>query len=87
MGVGVPVIGTRVDGFPDTLAGNRGILVSPEDPQSLASALEQVLDRRLSTDTAAARVWAHQFDTERVATVYEETYEDLRQRPGKELAA
>lgn len=87
MGVGVPVIGTRVDGFPDTLAGNRGILVSPEDPQALASALEHVLDRRLITDTTAARSWAQQFDTEQVATVYEQTYEDLRQRPTTELAA
>lgn len=87
MGVGVPVIGTRVDGFPDTLAGNRGILVSPEDPEALAGALEQVLDQRLRTDTAAARVWAQQFDTERVATIYEQTYEDLRQRPAAELAA
>lgn len=87
MGVGVPVIGTRVDGFPDTLAGNRGILVAPEDPQALAGALEQVLDRRLVTDTTAARLWAQQFDTERIATVYEQSYEDLRQGPGKELAA
>jgi len=87
MGVGVPVIGTRVDGFPHTLADNRGILVSPEDPQALAGALEQVLDRRLITDTAAARVWAQQFDPERVATVYEQTYDDLRQRLATELAA
>lgn len=87
MGIGVPVIGTRVDGFPDTLADNRGILVSPEDPEALARALEQVLDGRLRPDTAAARVWARQFETERVATVYEQTYNDLRQPPTTELAA
>lgn len=87
MGVGVPVIGTRVDGFPDTLAANRGILVSPEDPEALAGALEQVLDRRLRPDIHAARAWAQQFDTERVATVYQQTYDELRQPPTTELAA
>jgi glycosyltransferase involved in cell wall biosynthesis len=79
MGLGVPVVGTNVDGFPDTLADRRGIMVSPEDPEALAGALEQVLARRLRPDTAAARVWARQFDTERVAAVYEQTYNDLSQ--------
>jgi glycosyltransferase involved in cell wall biosynthesis len=87
MGVGVPVIGTRVDGFPDTLAGNRGILVPPEDPGALAAALEQVLDRRLSTDTTAARAWAQQFATARVAAVYEQTYLELCRPPATELVA
>jgi len=87
MGIGVPVIGTRVDGFPDTLADNRGILVSPEDPEALAGVLEQVLAGRLRPDTAAARVWARQLDTERVAAVYEQTYIDLRQAPTTELAS
>jgi len=35
----------------------------------------------LRPDTAAARVWARQFDTERVATVYEQSYNDLREAP------
>ena len=86
MGLGVPVVGTNVDGFPETLADRRGIMVSTEDPEALAVALEQVLAERLRPDTAAARVWARQFDTERVATVYERTYNDLRPAPTPELA-
>lgn len=87
MGLGVPVVGTRVDGFPATLADRRGILVSPEDPDALAHALEQVLDRRLRPDTSAARVWAEQFAIERVVAVYEQTYHELRQAPTPELAS
>ncbi|MGO9955255.1 MAG: glycosyltransferase family 4 protein [Solirubrobacteraceae bacterium] len=87
MGLGVPVVGTLVDGFPDTLADRRGILVSPEDPEALARALEQVLAGRSRPDTAAARVWARQFDPERVAAVYEQTYNDLRHAPTTELAS
>ena len=86
MGLGVPVVGTNVDGFPETLADGRGIMVSPEDPEALAVALEQVLAGWLRPDTAAARVWARQFDTERVATVYEQDYNDLRRAPAPELA-
>jgi glycosyltransferase involved in cell wall biosynthesis len=87
MGLGVPVVGTHVDGFPDTLADGRGIMVSPEDPEALARALEQVLAGRSRPDTAAARVWARQFDTERVAALYEQTYNDLRQAPTPGLAS
>jgi glycosyltransferase involved in cell wall biosynthesis len=86
MGLGVPVVGTNVDGFPETLGERRGIMVSPDDPEALGVALEQVLAGRLRPDTAAARVWARQFGTERVATVYEQTYDDLRRAPTPERA-
>src|SRR4051812_36597296 len=56
MGLGVPVVGTDVDGFPDTLAERRGIIVAPEDPQALARALEDVLSGRRQPDVAAAPV-------------------------------
>jgi glycosyltransferase involved in cell wall biosynthesis len=77
MGLGVPVIGTDVDGFPDTLGERRGIIVPPEDPRALAHALEQVLAGRLVPDTAGARHWAERFETGRVARVYEESYGEL----------
>jgi glycosyltransferase involved in cell wall biosynthesis len=32
MGLGVPVVGTNVDGFPETLAAGRGVIVASEDP-------------------------------------------------------
>jgi glycosyltransferase involved in cell wall biosynthesis len=77
MGLGVPVVGTTVDGFPETLADHRGIMVSPDDPAALAAALEGVLTGRLRTDTNAARRWARQFEIGLVAGLYEQTYEDL----------
>ena len=64
MGLGVPVVGTNVDGFPETLADRRGIIVPAEDPQALAIALEQILAGHSRPDTAAARTWARQFETE-----------------------
>jgi glycosyltransferase involved in cell wall biosynthesis len=86
MSLGVPVVGTRVDGFPDTLAERRGILVPPEDPDALAHALELVLARELLPDTVAARIWARQFETERVAAVYERSYSELRRAATAEPA-
>jgi glycosyltransferase involved in cell wall biosynthesis len=77
MGLGVPVVGTTVDGFPDTLAGRRRILAPPEDPEALARALEDVLVGRRRPDMTAARVWACQFNADRVARVYEHTYAEL----------
>ncbi len=77
MGLGVPVIGTDVDGFPATLGGGRGIIVASEDPVALAAAIDGVLAGRLSVDAAAARRFARAFEPERVAGIYEETYRGL----------
>jgi len=77
MGLGVPVIGTDVDGLPGTLGGGRGIIVAPEDPTALAAAVDGVLAGRLSVDAAAARRFARAFEPERVAGIYEETYRGL----------
>jgi glycosyltransferase involved in cell wall biosynthesis len=87
MGLGVPVVGTRVDGFPATLADGRGIIVAPEDPQALAIALEQILSGQSRPDTTAAREWAAQFETEQVTTVYEQAYCELVKPGAPELAA
>jgi glycosyltransferase involved in cell wall biosynthesis len=87
MGLGVPVVGTNVDGFPDTLANGRGVIVASEDPPALAVALEQILAGQSRPDTVAARAWARQFETERVTSVYEQAYSDLIQPGAPELAA
>ncbi|MBA3865324.1 MAG: glycosyltransferase [Solirubrobacterales bacterium] len=87
MALGVPAIGTDVDGFPATLGEGRGNVVPPEDPAALAAALEGVLSGDLRTDLAAARVWARQFDTARVAGVYEQDYRNLLLAPAPDLAA
>jgi glycosyltransferase involved in cell wall biosynthesis len=77
MALGVPIIGTRVDGFPETLADRRGVIVEPDDPPALAAALEDVLSGRRTTDLAGARAWARRFAVEHVASVYERDYLDL----------
>jgi glycosyltransferase involved in cell wall biosynthesis len=87
MGLGVPVVGTNVDGFPETLADGRGIIVPSEDPQALAVALERILAGESRPDTRSARTWARQFETERIATVYEQSYSELVKPGASELAA
>ncbi|MGI8594085.1 MAG: glycosyltransferase, partial [Solirubrobacteraceae bacterium] len=77
MGLGVPVVGTRVDGFPETLAAGRGLIVEPDNPAAMAAALEDVLSGRRATDVVAARAWAQRFGTERVASQYERDYFEL----------
>lgn len=77
MGLGVPVVGTDVDGFPETLGGGRGVMVAPDDPAALAVAVDDVLTGRRRVDAAAARRFAQRFAPERVATVYEEVYRAL----------
>jgi glycosyltransferase involved in cell wall biosynthesis len=81
MGLGVPVIGTDVDGLPDTLAEGRGIVVPSEDPQALATAIDDVLRGRRSTDLEGARCYASQFAIDRVAAEYAACYRDLAQEP------
>jgi glycosyltransferase involved in cell wall biosynthesis len=77
MGLGVPVIGTRVDGFPDTLANGRGLIVEPDDPPALATALHDLLCGRRTTNVAGARAWARSFGIEQVASRYERDYVKL----------
>jgi glycosyltransferase involved in cell wall biosynthesis len=87
MALGVPVVGTDVDGFPETLGAGRGVIVPAEDPEALAAALEGVLAGVLRPDTGAARSWARRFEIERVANVYERAYEEVRVSPTRELVA
>jgi len=47
MACGKPVIGTRVGGVPEVItSGDVGILVDPEDPETLAQAISEALDRK-----------------------------------------
>jgi glycosyltransferase involved in cell wall biosynthesis len=87
MALGVPVVGTDVDGFPETLGGGRGVIVPAEDSEALAAALEGVLAGVLQPDTAAARTWARRFEIERVTDVYERAYEEVRIAVPPELVA
>lgn len=78
--VGLPVVGTRVDGAPEAVAEQQtGLLVNPEDPGKLADAVATIaenaeLARRLG-DAGARR--ARQFGHERFVARIEEIYERL----------
>ena len=76
LGLGVPVIGTTVDGLALTLAEGRGVLVPPEDPRALASALSRVLAGE-HPDPAPGRAYARQFTPSAAAAVYARAYRQL----------
>jgi glycosyltransferase involved in cell wall biosynthesis len=76
MGLGVPVVGTAVDGLAHTLAEGRGILVPPEDPPALAAALSRVLAGE-RPDPVPGLAYARQFTPSAAATVYACAYSQL----------
>ena len=78
MALGVAVIGTDVDGFPETLAGGRGLMVGAEDPIALATAIDDLLTGGRRTDLAGARTYARQFSAESVTAGYASAYRGLR---------
>ncbi len=86
MALGVPVVGTAVEGLEHVLGQGRGIAVASEDPEELARALASLLEGRARTDLQAARRYAAKFTIERVADLYEHTYIELLGRPRAEAA-
>src|SRR5690349_14152993 len=76
LGLGVPVIGTAVDGLAHTLGDGRGVLVPPEDPPALAAALARVLAGR-RPDPGLGRAYAQQFTPSAAAEVYLDAYRHL----------
>jgi glycosyltransferase involved in cell wall biosynthesis len=76
LGLGVPVVGTAVDGLAVTLSGGRGILVPPDDPPALADALSRVLAGQ-RPDPVPGLSYARQFTAQAAAEVYYRAYSDL----------
>jgi glycosyltransferase involved in cell wall biosynthesis len=74
MRLGVPVVGTAVEGLPATLGSRRGVLVPPEDPDALAAAIEGVLSGRRRPDPGRARRYAETFTPARVTSAYAREY-------------
>lgn len=70
LGLGVPVIGTAVEGLPFTLGEDRGILVRREDPTALAEAIDAVLDGSVRPDPAPGRAYAGRFTIAAVSAAY-----------------
>ena len=76
LGLGVPVVGTAVDGLARTLGGGRGVLVPPDDPAALAAALSRVLAGE-RPDPGPGRAYAQQFTPSAAAAAYLEAYQHL----------
>jgi glycosyltransferase involved in cell wall biosynthesis len=91
LGQGVPVIGSRRGGIPEVVQdGVTGLLFDPEDPGSLAGALQALCDeprRREMASRGPASV-AHLLDEDRFISAHETLYLDLigaghtQQQPG-----
>jgi glycosyltransferase involved in cell wall biosynthesis len=76
LGLGVPVVGTRVDGLARTLENGRGVLVPPDDPHALAAALSRVLGGE-RPDPRPGRAYARQFTPSAAAAMYADAYRHL----------
>ncbi len=76
LGLGVPVVGTAVDGLAHTLGDGRGVLVPPEDPPALAAALARVL-AGVRPDAGPGRAYAQQFTPSAAAALYLDAYRRL----------
>jgi glycosyltransferase involved in cell wall biosynthesis len=87
MSLGVPVVGTAVEGLPGVLGDGRGVLVAPEDPAALADAIAGVLSGHLRTDLRAARRYARGFRPQAIAARYAAAYRDLYATSGTVSAA
>jgi glycosyltransferase involved in cell wall biosynthesis len=74
MGLGVPVVGTAVEGLPLTLGQGRGHLVAPEDPRALAAGIAAILRGEQRTDLDGGRAYARRFEAGPVAERYAAIY-------------
>ncbi|GAA4236317.1 glycosyltransferase family 4 protein [Actinomadura meridiana] len=86
IGAGVPLIATAVSSNADlVLAGETGLLVRPEDPDGLATAISALLDDPAAAARMAARAREHigdWFTPEHLGAVLDETYRGTSRRPG-----
>lgn len=81
MAAGLPVVASRVAGLSDVVA-EAGMLVAPQDPRSLAAAVDSLLmstEKRTILSQAGLRR-AQNFTIEATATSYIALYEDLIRR-------
>lgn len=90
--MGVPVVGTAVDGVVEAIdSGKRGgLLVPPEQSEQLAAALRQVLQDRALAERliAEGKTWAwERFDAREMVRLIESIYVEELQRRGIALPA
>jgi phosphatidyl-myo-inositol alpha-mannosyltransferase len=84
MAAGATVVASALDGYRNVATDGRdALLVPPDDPHLLATALDRVVtDRQLSTELRAAGARrAEDFAMTRLAERYLEIYDEIRRRP------
>ena len=78
MSMGVPVVATSVGGNVELVEdGRTGVLVEPEDPEAIASAVESIVeDRELAKrlSVGAARLVAERYSWDVAVDMYLEVY-------------
>jgi glycosyltransferase involved in cell wall biosynthesis len=80
MAAGTPIVTTNVGGIPDLLSPAEGVLVAPEDPKALATAMRATLDDRAAATARARAAQLRQraeFDVGPWSARYESIYRDL----------
>jgi len=78
---GKPVVGSNVGGIPELVSEERyGLLVPPADPEALATAMEQAMER--SWDVGILRARAEEYGWPAIADDLLQVYEELGSRPG-----
>jgi glycosyltransferase involved in cell wall biosynthesis len=82
LGLGVPVVGTDVEGLTTTLGEGRGVLVPPEDPPAMAAALRRVLAGE-HPSAEPGMTYAARYTPNVVAERYARVYLDLAAAKGR----
>jgi glycosyltransferase involved in cell wall biosynthesis len=82
LGLGVPVVGTDVEGLTSTLGEGRGVLVPPEDPPAMAAALRRVLAGEYPPPEPGM-AYAACYSPALVAERYAQVYLDLAAATGR----
>jgi glycosyltransferase involved in cell wall biosynthesis len=89
MSCGVPVVATNIGGLPELIEdGTSGYLCPLNDVDAFTDRIRSILanESTLTTMSAAARLRAEHFDSERVIPVYEEYYRAVLEQTGVMLA-
>jgi glycosyltransferase involved in cell wall biosynthesis len=81
MSRGLPVLATRFGGIPEVVEdGKTGILMSPEDTDGMASAIERLasqVNERREMGEAGRQRWEESFTVERMLTAYDEFFSQM----------
>jgi glycosyltransferase involved in cell wall biosynthesis len=80
MAFGLPIIASRAGGIPEIVEdGVNGLLIPPEDPDALVSALERLLDdpAQRASMQSANRAAAARYGSDRMTDAYESIYRSI----------